>query len=76
MDSATKQNLLNEFQTMKLIEQDAREFYLKASSDPDVTDPKLRDCLGKIAEDEGRWMKLWGRCLSNISGHIVRLLPS
>jgi len=64
MDSATKQNLLNEFETMKLIEQDAREFYLKASSDPEVTDQKVRDCLGKIAEDEAHHVELVERIMT------------
>jgi len=58
MDSATRKNLLNEFETMKLIEQDAREFYLKASSDPSVTDQKVGNCLDKIAEDEGHHVEL------------------
>ena len=64
MDSATKQNLLNEFQTMKLIEQDAREFYLKASNDPEVTDQNLRDCLGRIAEDEAHHVELVERVMT------------
>ena len=66
MDSAIKQNLLNEFETMKLIEQDAREFYLKASSDPSVTDQKVRNCLGKIAEDEGHHIELVDRIMNII----------
>ena len=64
MDSATKKNLLNEFETMKLIEQDAREFYLKASSDPSLTDQKARDCLGKIAEDEAHHLELVERIMT------------
>jgi rubrerythrin len=64
MDSATKQNLLNEFQTMKLIEQDAREFYLKASNDPEVTDQNLRDSLVKIAEDEAHHVELVERMMT------------
>jgi rubrerythrin len=64
MDSAIKQNLLNEFETMKLIEQDAREFYLKASSDPSVTDQKVCNCLGKIAEDEGHHVELVERIMT------------
>ena len=64
MDSAIKQNLLNEFETMKLIEQDAREFYLKASTDPSVTDLKVRNCLGKIAEDEGHHVELVERIMT------------
>ena len=66
MDSATKQNLLNEFETMKLIEQDAREFYLKTSSDPSVIDQKVRNCLGKIAEDEGHHIELVDRIMNII----------
>ena len=64
MDNTTKQGLLNEFQTMKLIEQDARDFYLKASRDPSVTDQKVRSCLGKIAEDEGHHVELVERIMT------------
>ena len=64
MDNTTKQGLLNEFETMKLIEQDAREFYLKASRDPSVADQKVCDCLGKIAEDEGHHIELVDRIMT------------
>ncbi len=64
MDNTTKQGLLNEFETMKLIEQDARDFYLKASRDPSVTDQKVCNCLGKIAEDEGHHIELVDRIMT------------
>jgi rubrerythrin len=64
MDNTAKQGLLNEFETMKLIEQDARDFYLKASRDPSVTDQKVRNCLGMIAEDEGHHMELVERIMT------------
>ena len=52
MDKATKRKLLGVFNTMKLIEQDAHEFYVNASQDPGVSDPGIRNCFRKIAEEE------------------------
>ncbi len=58
MDNAIKQKLIGEFDTMKLIEQDAHDFYLKASQDPDVMDEKARNCFYKIAQDEQHHVEL------------------
>ena len=58
MNDAIRQKLLDEFETMRLIEKDAHEFYLKASTDPNVTDQRARNCFGKIAEDERRHVEL------------------
>jgi rubrerythrin len=52
MDNSNKQKLVNEFGTMKLLEQDAYEFYLKASQDESVKDEEVRNCFRIIAEDE------------------------
>ena len=52
MDKAIKRKLLGEFNIMKLIEQDAYDFYVNASQNPDVSDPEIRSCFRKIAEDE------------------------
>ena len=65
MDNATKRKLLGEFYTMKLIEQDAREFYINASNDPDVTSPEIRTCFRNIAEDEKNHIELVER-ITNI----------
>lgn len=58
MDNATKQKLIDEFETMRLIESDAREFYIKASNDPKISQNSVRDCFGRIAEDELRHVEL------------------
>ena len=52
MDNSNKQNLLNEFGTMKMLEQDAHDFYLKALQDESVKDKEVRNCFRIIAEDE------------------------
>jgi rubrerythrin len=43
---------------MRLIEQDAHDFYVKASQNPSVEDQKMRNCFSKIAEDEQRHTEL------------------
>lgn len=58
MDNAIKQKLLDEFETMRLIESDARQFYLKASNDPKISERGVRNCFGRIAEDELRHVEL------------------
>ncbi len=64
MNDAIKQKLLGEFETMRLIENDAHEFYLKASTDPSVTQPSVRKCFGKIAKDEQRHVELVERIMN------------
>ena len=64
MDRATKHKIIGEFETMRLIEQDAHELYLKASMDPSVTDPKVRTCFQRIARDEKRHMELVERIMN------------
>jgi len=65
MDNAAKQKLISEFGTMKLIEQDAHDFYLKASQDPSLEDKKVRNCFGRIAQDEQHHVELVDR-ITNI----------
>lgn len=67
MDNATRRKLLGEFNTMKLIEQDAHEFYAKTSVDPDITDLNIRNCFGIIAEEETYHMELVDRIINIIS---------
>lgn len=67
MDNATKRKLLGEFNTMKLIEQDAQEFYAKASVDPSITDLNIRNCFCKIAEEEKYHMELVDRIMNIIN---------
>ena len=64
MDNAIKQKLLGEFETMRLIEQDAHEFYLKASTDPNIADRRVRTCFGHIAQDEQHHVELVERIMN------------
>ncbi len=64
MDNLNKQKLLNEFEMMKLIEQNARDFYLKASQDPKVVDKKMHNCFCEIAEDEKHHIELVDRIMN------------
>jgi rubrerythrin len=65
-DNAVKQQILSEFETMKLFEQDACNFYRKAATDPLVTDNQTRDHLRQIAEDEKHHVELVNRIINII----------
>lgn len=58
MDNLNKQQLIDEFETMKLIEQDAHDFYVKASQDQNFKDDKIRNCFTRIAQDEHHHVEL------------------
>jgi rubrerythrin len=64
MDDPTKQKILSEFETMRLIEQNAQEFYTKASEDSDLANEKIRSCFDKIAEDEEHHVVLVDRIIN------------
>ena len=64
-DNLNKQKLLNDFGMMKLLELDARDFYLKASRDESIKDEEVRNCFGLIAEDEQHHIELVDR-ITNI----------
>ncbi len=64
MDDFNKQKLVNEFGMMKMIEQDAHDFYVKVSQDPNVKDQKIRNCFGRIAEDERHHIELVDRIIN------------
>jgi rubrerythrin len=64
MDNMTKQKTLSEFETMKLVEQNAHEFYLKASENSGLADERVRNCFGKIAEDEKHHVVLVDRIIN------------
>ncbi|MHC4539804.1 MAG: hypothetical protein ACYTEK_10495 [Planctomycetota bacterium] len=66
MDKATKHKLVTEFETMRLIEQDARDFYIKASQDQSVEDQKVRSCFTRIAEDEQHHIELVDRIINTL----------
>ncbi|MBN2314333.1 MAG: hypothetical protein JXM79_10415 [Sedimentisphaerales bacterium] len=67
MDTATKRKLIGEFSTMKFIEQDAHDFYLKASLDPDASVLEIRNCFRSIAEDEKVHIELVDRIMNIIN---------
>ena len=64
MENLNKQKLVNEFEMMKTIEQDAHDFYVKVSQDRNVKDEKIRKCFGRIAEDERRHIELVERIIN------------
>ena len=64
MDKITKQKTMSEFETMKLIEQNAHEFYLKATENSSLTDQRIRNCFHKIAEDERHHVVLVERIIN------------
>ena len=66
MENLNTQQLIDEFEAMKLIEQDAHDFYIKASQDPSVADDKIRNCFTKIAEDEQHHIELVDRIINTV----------
>ena len=64
MDDFNKQKLVSEFGMMKMIEQDAHDFYVKASQDRNVKDEEIRKCFGGIAEDERHHIELVERIIN------------
>jgi rubrerythrin len=66
MNNLNKQQLLSEFETMKLIEQDAHDFYVKVSQDSNVNNEKIRNCFSKIARDEQHHIELVGRIINTL----------
>lgn len=64
MENQNKQRLVSEFETMKMIEQDAHDFYVKVSQDRNVKDQKLKNCFERIAEDERRHIELVERIIN------------
>lgn len=67
MDNTNKQNILGEFEMMKLIEQGAHEFYDKALENPNLTDQNICQCFQKIAEDEKHHVELVDRIINIIT---------
>jgi rubrerythrin len=66
MDDFNKQKLVSEFGMMKMIEQDAHDFYVKASQDRNVKDEKIRKSFSRIAEDELHHIELVDRIINII----------
>lgn len=67
MDNATKRKILGEFHTMKWIEQDAHDFYVKTSTDASLSDLNIRNCFRRIAEDEKHHIELVGRIMNIVN---------
>ena len=70
MDIQHKEKLLHEFGTMKLLEQDAYDFYLKISQDPNVKDEKIRNSFSKIAEDEQHHTELVDQIINIVTNSL------
>ena len=66
MNNPKKIELLSEFDTMKRIEQDAHDFYVRAAQDPTVADQTIRNCFAKIAQDEKHHVELVDRIINII----------
>ena len=66
MDNLNMQQVISEFETMKLIEQDACDFYIKASQDPNVQDEKIRNCFRSIAKDEQHHIELVDQIINTL----------
>ena len=64
MENLNKQKLVSEFETMKMIEQDAHDFYVQVSQDRNVKDEKIKTCFRKIAEDELHHIELVERIIN------------
>ena len=65
-DTLHSQKLLSEFETMKVIEQNAHEFYVKVSQNPGIENGKIRDSFCRIAEDEKHHVELVDRIINII----------
>ena len=63
-DKKTKQEILDEFEMMKIVEQDAHELYLSASEHSCLTDQGIRNSLYEIAEDEKQHVVLVERIIN------------
>jgi len=64
MENLNKQKLVSEFETMKMIEQDAHDFYVQVSQDRNVKDEKIKTCFSRIAEDEQYHIELVERIIN------------
>jgi rubrerythrin len=58
LKTANKQKLIREFETMRLIEQDAHDFYVRAAQDLTASDQQIRNCFHRIAQDENHHVEL------------------
>jgi rubrerythrin len=66
-EASAKRKILSEFATMKSIEQEAHDFYVKASADPLVADPVVLRRLKTIADDERRHVEMVEKIINIVS---------
>lgn len=58
-----KDQILSEFDTMRTIEESARDFYRQIVVDPRVDSPEIKQVFARIAEDEQRHIEIVDRIL-------------
>lgn len=63
----TKDQILSEFDTMRLIEGSARDFYREIVVDPRVDSPEVKSMFAHIADEEQRHIEIVDRII-----HLVR----
>ncbi len=63
----SKNQILSEFDTMRSIEESARDFYRQIMSDPRVESPDVKSMFGRIADDEQRHVEIVDRIM-----HLIR----
>ena len=69
MDKAIKHKMISEFETMKSIEQEAHDFYLRAAKDPIVTEPAISQKLAEVAADEANHVRIVDRIINIIQNY-------
>jgi len=67
MYNITKQKVLSEFKTMKLLEQNAHEFYNKILENPSLTNQNMLNCFQQIADDEKHHVEIVDRIINIIT---------
>ena len=58
VDPEQKNKIASEFRTMRILEQDAHDFYVKAADNPAITDSSISDKFRQIADDEKRHVEI------------------
>jgi rubrerythrin len=66
MPDRLKSKLKKEFELMRDLEISARDLYVKAGSDPEVTDSQVRTAFRRIADDEQRHSELVDKIINII----------
>jgi rubrerythrin len=62
----SKDQILSEFDTMRLIEESARDFYRQIVVDPRVESPEVKSMFARIADDEQRHIEIVDRIVNLI----------